>query len=150
MTTMNSKVLVAAFATATLAMGATMAKADHYVQSCGSSYGSYAPAYYRPVYAPVPVVYARPAYVYAPYRPVTYVRPPVYYPAPRYYAPAPVYRSYYAPSRASFGFGYSRGGHGGHYGGGFTISGRHGGYGGYRGHGGHGHHGGGFSFRIGR
>lgn len=162
MTTMSSKVLVAAITTATLAMGATTAKADHYVRSCG---GSYAPTYYTPAYATAPVVYAAPAYGYAPYRPVTYVRQPVYYPAPRYYAPAPVYRSYYAPSSFSFGFGYGRGGHGGHYGGGFSISGRHGGlggyggyrghgghfgFGGYRGHGGHSHHGGGFSFRVGR
>jgi hypothetical protein len=135
MTTMGSKMLVAAFTTATLAMGATTAKADHYLRSCGSSYASYAPVYYSPVYAPAPVVYAAPAYGYAPYRPVTYVQQPVYY--PRYYAPAPVYRSYYAPSSFSFGFGYGRGGHGGHYGGGFSISGRHGGYGGYRGHGRH-------------
>ena len=133
MTTMGSKMLVAAFTTATLAMGATTAKADHYVRSCGGSYASYAPTYYAPVYAPSPV-YAAPSYGYAPYRPVTYVQQPAYY--PRYYAPAPVYRSYYAPSSFSFGFGYNRGGHGGY-----------GGYGGYRGHGGH--HGGGFSFRVG-
>ncbi|MEK7757847.1 MAG: hypothetical protein AAB385_11615, partial [Planctomycetota bacterium] len=73
MTTMGSKVLVAAFTTATLSMGATTAKADHYVRSCGSSYASYAPTYYTPVYAPVPI-YAAPAYAYAPYRPVTYVQ----------------------------------------------------------------------------
>ncbi len=134
MTTMGSKMLVAVFTTATLAMGATTAKADHYPRSCGGGYPGYAPVYYPPpVYAPAPVVYAAPAYTYAPYQPVTYVRRPVFYAAPRYYAPAPVYRSYYAPSSFSFGFGYSRGGHGGHFGG-FSISGGHGGYGGYRGH----------------
>jgi uncharacterized membrane protein YgcG len=145
MTTMNSKMLVAAVTTATLAMGATTAKADHYVRSCGVRYAGYAPAYYRPVYAPAPVVYTAPAYAYAPYRPVTYVEEPVYYPryyAPApvyrsYYAPAPVYQSYYAPSSFSFGFGYGRGGHGGNYGGGFSISGGHVGFGGYRSHGRH-------------
>jgi len=138
MTTMNSKMLVAAVTTATLAMGATTANADHYPRSCGGGYPGYAPAYYPPVYAPLPVVYAAPAYAYAAYRPITYARRPVYYPAPRYYAPAPAYRSYYAPSSFSFGFGYSHGGHGG-----------------YRGHGGQygnrpSHYGGGVSFRVGR
>ena len=136
MTTMGSKMLVAAVTTATLAMGATTANADHYPRSCGGGYPGYAPAYYPPpVYAPAPV-YAAPPYAYAPYRPVTYVQQPVYY--PRYYAP--VYRSYYAPSSFSFGFGYGRGGHGRHYGGGFSISGGHGGHGGYGGYRGHGRH----------
>jgi hypothetical protein len=148
MTTMNSKMLVAAFTTATLAMGATTANADHYPRSCGGGYPGYARVnYLPPVYAPAPVVYAAPSYGYgyAPYRPVAYVEQPVYYPryyAPApvyrsYYAPAPVYRSYYAPSSFSFGFGYSRGGHGRNYGGGFSISGGHVGFGGYRGHGRH-------------
>jgi len=128
MTTMGSKMLVAAVTTAALAVGATTAKADHYVRSCGNSYASYAPAYYPQVYAPAPVVYAAPAYAYAPYQPVTYVYEPVYY--PRYYAPAPVYRSYYAPAQYGFGFGYSNGGYGGYggyrgHGGGFSISGGH-------------------------
>jgi len=150
MTTMNSKLLVAAFTTAALAMGATTAKADHYYRRpYGTGYGGYASAYYSsPVYARAPV-YAAPAYGYgygngygcAPYRPVAYAQP-VYYPAPRYYAPAPVYPSYYSPSSFSFGFGYSKGGCGGY-----------GGYGGYYGRGGNrghaSHHGGGFAIRVG-
>lgn len=145
MTTSSSKMLIAAVTTATLAMGATTANADHYVRSCGTSYVSYAPTYYTPTYyAPAPVVYPAPAYGYVPYRPVAYARP-VYYPAPRYYAPAPIYRTRYAPSSHGFGFGYSSGGHGRHYSGGFAYS-RGGHYGGHRG----GHHGGGFSFRVGR
>ena len=126
MTTMNSKMLVAALTTATLAIGATTAKADHYHRSCGGNYVSYAPRYYAPrYYAPVPVVYAASAYNYVAYRPVNYVQP-AYYPAPQYYeyAPAPVYRSYYAPAQFGIGFGYSHGdyhGHHGHYGGGFTF-----------------------------
>ncbi len=131
MTTMSSKMLVAVFVTATLAMGATMARAAHYPRSCGGGYPGYAPVYYPPpVYAPAPVVYAGPSYGYGytPYRPVTYVQAPVYY--PRYYAPTPVYRPYYAQPSVSFGFGYGRGGHGGYVdyrgrGGGFAISGGH-------------------------
>jgi len=139
--------LVAAFTTATFAMGTTTAIADHYPRSCGGGYPGYSPAYFPPpVYAPAPV------YAYAPYRTVTYVQQPVYY--PRYYAPAPVYRSYYSPSSFSFGFGYSKGGYGGY--GGYGVyrgHGGHGGYGGYYGHGGNrghaSHYGGGVSFRVG-
>jgi len=106
---LSSKILIAAVIV-TFAMGVT-ARADHYARSCGVRYVSYAPAYYRPVYAPTPVVYTTPV-CYAPYRPVMYVEQPVYY--PRYYAPAPVYRTYYAPSSFSFGFGFGHA-HGGHY-----------------------------------
>ena len=107
---LSSKILIAVV---TITMGATTAKADHYVRSCGISHVSYAPTYYRPVYAPAPVFYTTPVY-YAPYRPEPVYYPRYYAPAPvyrSYYAPVPVYRSYYAPSSFGFGFGYVHSGH---------------------------------------
>jgi len=153
MTTMLSRMLVAAgVGVAALAMGPATARADHYYGGGYVSYGpTYYPSAYTTVYAPAPVVYTTPAYSYtyaAPvvYPSVSYVYRPAYYPPPvvyRSFAPAPVYRSYYAPSSFSFGFGYGRSGH---RGGGFAIRGFSGHHGGGFGFGGFsGHRGGGFS-----
>lgn len=92
-----------------LGMGSTAAKADHYYRSSCGGYGrpaptyvSYAPSYYRPVYAYAPVEY---------YPPVTYVSRPVYYPPVRvarpYYAPVRHrhYEGYYGPSGIGFSYG---------------------------------------------
>lgn len=109
----NAMKLAVVLATAGLGFGATTAKADHRVRSCGGGYASYAPSYYAPVYAPAPVVYAEPVVTYVQpasyYRPVTYVSRPVYYPPVQlrrsYYAPVRSYGGYYRPSGVGFSYG---------------------------------------------
>lgn len=110
-----------------MGLGSSEAKADHnYRRSCGS-YGhvSYAPSYYRPVYA-APVVYTRPVtYVEPVYYPtVTYVERPVYYPPVRVVRPYSSVVQYGNYSRGHNGHHRTYGGYIGSGGAGFSYGSR--------------------------